>query len=181
MTIMRISLVAALLLLIPIALPASAGDWNTQTAATAPPSADAATSPPVVDPMKSLAGRWAGEGSAHFKSGESEDFKCVATYFLDGASTKVKQNLRCKSPRFEISLVSNWDVADGAITGNWEETKYDLKGKLMGNVAEDGFSLFAENEFASAAIAVKVSACEQAVTMTFDKQVELLTANLKKC
>lgn len=135
----------------------------------------------VTDSVKALSGRWAGSGSATMKNGQQENFKCVATYFMNDAASQVRQNLRCKSERLEISLTSNWTVTGEAISGDWQETKYKLEGRLMGNFEETGFSLYAENEFASAAIAVKTSDCTQDVTMTFSKQVELLTASLKKC
>ncbi|MEZ5774177.1 MAG: hypothetical protein R3D33_05580 [Hyphomicrobiaceae bacterium] len=128
-----------------------------------------------------LAGRWAGEGSVRYTSGRTDPFKCVVTYFTDESASKVRQNLRCNNGDMQIQLKSDWQVDGSSITGTWQETKYDLSGTLMGHVASDGVSLYAENEFASAAIYVRTSGCEQSVTMTFSKQVEELTARLRRC
>ena len=167
---LRVFMVPALAAALFSAIGAGAEEWKPE-----PATFDVAGS------VKALSGRWAGNGSATMKSGKQEDFKCVATYFMNEEASKVRQNLRCKSEQLEISLVSNWQVAGEAITGDWRETKYNLEGMLMGNFEEEGFSIYAENEFASAAIAVKTSPCTQDVTMTFSRQVNLLTATLKKC
>lgn len=131
--------------------------------------------------VTALVGRWAGDGEALFKDGKHEPFKCVVTYFTDAAGDKVKQNIRCNSPRLDLMLESSWQVSAGSITGTWHETKYELKGTLLGSVDPEGYNLYAENEFANATISVRTSACQQDVVMKFSKEVDILTAQLKKC
>ena len=133
------------------------------------------------DTVVGLAGRWAGQGSAEFKNGKTEAFKCIVTYFPDSKATRLQQNIRCKSDHLEISLASDWSIADGSITGTWRETKYELKGTLIGNVEAGGYNLYAENEFANASITVHQDGCQQDIVMKFSKQVDLLTAALHKC
>jgi hypothetical protein len=131
--------------------------------------------------VTSLIGRWAGPGEAQYKDGKREPFKCVAVYFADKAGERVKQTIHCTSSGLELSLESAWAVKDGSISGTWHETKYELKGTLLGSLDPEGYSLYAENEFANATISVRTSACQQDVVMKFSKQVDMLTAKLKKC
>ena len=131
--------------------------------------------------VTSMIGRWAGPGEAVYKDGKHEAFKCVAVYFADKAGEKVKQTIHCTSPGLELTLESAWAVKDGSISGTWHETKYELKGTLLGSLDQDGYSLYAENEFANATISVRTSTCQQDIVMKFSKQVDLLTARLKKC
>lgn len=131
--------------------------------------------------VTSLVGRWAGPGEAQYKDGKREPFKCVVVYFTDKVGDAVKQTIHCTSASLELQLESAWAVKDGSITGTWHETKYELKGTLLGSLDPAGYSLYAENEFANATISVRTSTCQQDVVMKFSKQVELLTAQLKKC
>ncbi len=131
--------------------------------------------------VTSLIGRWAGPGEAQYKDGKHEAFKCVVTYFTDKQGEKVKQTIHCTSESLELQLESAWAVKEGSITGTWHETHYELKGTLLGSMDPQGYSLYAENEFANATISVRTSACKQDVVMKFSKQVDVLTAQLKKC
>lgn len=131
--------------------------------------------------VTNLIGRWAGNGDALFKDGKHEPFKCVVVYFTDKAGDKVKQTIRCNSTRLDLAVESNWQVSAGSITGTWRETKYELKGTLLGSMDPEGYNLYAENEFANATISVRTSACQQDVVMKFSKEVDTLTAQLKKC
>jgi hypothetical protein len=141
----------------------------------------AAATPSSSQLVTSLIGRWAGPGEAQYKDGKKEAFKCVAVYLADKAGEKVKQTIHCTSTGLELTLESAWAVKDGSISGTWHETKYELTGTLLGSLDPDGYSLYAENEFANATISVRTSACQQDVVMKFSKQVDLLTAQLKKC
>ena len=148
-------------------------------AASLLPSAALGTSTPAPDAsgqlVNALIGRWAGNGEAVFKDGKHELFKCVVTYFTDKAGDKVKQSLRCNSERLDLSLESNWQVSAGSITGTWRETKYELKGTLLGSMDPEGYNLYAENEFANATISVRTSACQQDVVMKFSKEGNYIT------
>jgi len=149
--------------------------------AMVPPAALATAPPTSGELVTSLIGRWAGNGDAQFKDGKHEPFKCVVTYFTDRAGSKVKQTIRCNSERLDLQVESDWQVSEGSITGTWHETKYELKGTLLGSLDPEGYNLYAENEFANATISVRTSSCQQDVVMKFSKEVDLLTAQLKKC
>jgi hypothetical protein len=147
----------------------------------APVATDAATDPGFGGKVAGLVGRWSGGGSAEFKDGSVEPFKCVVTYLTDKSGQKVQQTIRCNSSKLDLNVVSDWKVSDGSISGTWKETKYELDGTLIGNLESDGYNLYAENQFANATISVKATACRQDVIMKFSKQVDLLTAALTKC
>jgi len=153
----------------------------TSAAALAPATAQATASPSSGEMVVSLIGRWAGNGQAVFKDGKHEPFKCVVVYLTDKLGDQVKQTIRCNSERLDLQLESSWMVKEGSITGTWHETKYELKGTLLGSLDPEGYNLYAENEFANATISVRTSACSQDVVMKFSKEVDLLTAQLKKC
>ena len=136
---------------------------------------------PANETVVGLKGRWAGPGEAIYKDGKREAFKCVVVYFTDKAGAAVRQTISCKSEGLELSLKNEWAVKEGSITGTWHETHYELKGTLLGSVDTAGYNLYAENEFANATIAVRSSGCEQEVVMKFSKQVDVLTAKLRKC
>ena len=146
-----------------------------------PVAALATATPTSGELVTSLIGRWAGNGDAQFKDGKHEPFKCVVVYLTDHAGSKVKQTIRCNSERLDLQVESDWQVSEGSITGTWHETKYELKGTLLGSLDPEGYNLYAENEFANATISVRTSSCQQDVVMKFSKEVDLLTAQLKKC
>jgi hypothetical protein len=151
-------------------------------AALCVPSSSLATATPTSGELvTALIGRWAGKGDAVFKDGKHEPFKCVVVYFTDHAGDAVKQTLRCNSDRLDLNVESEWQVKEGSITGTWHETKYELKGTLLGSLDPEGYNLYAENEFGNATISVRTSACSQDVVIKFSKEVDLLTAQLKKC
>jgi opacity protein-like surface antigen len=152
-------------------------------AAAAVPRAGHAVSTPATSGqlVTSLIGRWAGDGQAQFKDGKHEPFKCVVVYFTDKAGDKVRQTIRCNSARLDLNLENDWSVADGSISGTWHETHYELKGTLLGSLDPEGYNLYAENEFGNATISVRTSQCQQDVVMMFSREVDLLTAQLKKC
>lgn len=150
-------------------------------AASLSAAAFAATAPNAGEIVTGLQGRWAGNGEAQFKDGKHEPFKCVVVYFTDKAGDKVKQTIRCNSTRLDLNLENEWKVTEGSISGTWHETKYELKGTLLGNLDREGYNLYAENEFGNATISVRTSACQQDIVMKFSREVDLLTAQLKKC
>ena len=147
----------------------------------APAAALATATPTSGELVTSLIGRWAGNGDAVFKDGQHSPFKCVVVYLTDHAGGQVKQTIRCNSERLDLQLESSWQVKEGSITGTWHETKYELRGTLLGSLDPEGYNLYAENEFANATISVRTSACSQDVVMKFSKEVDLLTAKLRKC
>ena len=133
-------------------------------------------------PVSDLPGRWSGFGSITMSSGESEQMRCVATYFVEGAGTSVKQNLRCASQGYKIDATANLTVADGRVSGSWEERTWSTTGSITGRVVASGFQLSIDGPGFTAAMAVDSGACKQSIHITpRGFEVAKITMSLGKC
>jgi len=136
----------------------------------------------IAAPVDDLPGRWAGPGNITMSSGESEQMRCVATYFVEGGGSNVKQNLRCASQGYKIDAVANFLVANGQVTGNWEERTWSNTGSIKGQVSQDGFKLTIDGSGFTAAMAVATSACKQSISITpRGYEIAKISMNLTKC
>jgi hypothetical protein len=138
--------------------------------------AAAASASPVTD----LPGRWAGWGSVVLSSGQSEQVKCVATYFVEGQS--VRQNLRCASQSYKIDAIATLSVANGRVTGAWEERTWSVGGSVTGRVSERGFDLAINGPNFDAAMTVGGTNCKQSINiMPRGFEISKIALNLGKC
>ncbi len=149
----------------------------TMTAATF-----AAAHTAIANPVLSLNGRWSGPGSIIMSNGETEQMRCVATYFVEGSGAAVKQNLRCAGQGYKIDVITNLSVANGRVSGGWEERTWDTKGSIKGDVQTDGFNLTIDGPGFTAAMAVKTTNCNQSINITpRGNTVARISMNLGKC
>ncbi len=136
----------------------------------------------LANPVMNLPGRWSGPGNILMSNGETEKMRCIATYFVEGGGGSVKQNLRCAGQGYKIDAISNLRVANGRISGGWEERTWDTKGSISGDVKEDGFNLTIDGPGFSAAMAVKTNNCNQSINITpRGNAVARISMNLGKC
>ena len=136
----------------------------------------------LANPVLNLPGRWSGPGSIVMSSGETEQMRCVATYFVEGGGAAVKQNLRCAGQGYKIDAVSNLKVANGKVSGGWEERTWSTTGSIKGDVQTEGFSLTIDGPGFTAAMAVKTSNCNQSISITpRGHTVAKISMNLGKC
>lgn len=136
----------------------------------------------VANPVLNLPGRWSGPGNIVLSSGESEAMRCVATYFVDGGGAAVKQNLRCASQGYKIDAITQLTVANGRVSGGWEERTWDTRGAIRGDVQNDGFNLTIDGPGFTAAMAVKTDNCKQSISITpRGNAVAKISMNLGKC
>lgn len=135
------------------------------------------------NPIADLAGRWAGAGTAEWKNGRQEPYKCTVTYFLGENATRVKQTLRCHSPdENKIEIATLMHVQGDSISGTWEETLSAMKGTVKGRVTKSGYEALAQNQFFNAAFEIQMAnACEQQITIRPSREIAVIKANLKKC
>ena len=133
--------------------------------------------------IEDLTGRWSGLGSALYMDGSTEKLRCVATYIREsgGATTQMRQNIRCKGSNMELKLGGAWSIRNGAIAGTWTEETFSLSGDLTGRAVPDGFDLKATSTFADASVTVRMSGCTQDIVMTFTQQVDRMHVALRKC
>ncbi len=110
--------------------------------ATAATAVDGAAQPPAAttaSPFGDLAGWWGGRGRIRFTDGKTEDVRCRATYFVEGEGNALRQTIRCASQSGKIELKSAVRHAEGAISGEWSEEVYNVRGELNGSVTPHGF------------------------------------------
>ena len=110
-------------------------------------------------PPPNILGRWVGEGKLGFREGKFETVKCRVTYFAaEGASLEqtnlklfsLKQYVRCATPGANIDVRSVITDSNGALSGTWEETVYNLKGGIAGERTAKGFRVKVKSDDLSA-------------------------------
>lgn len=130
--------------------------------------------------VSDLPGRWTGWGSVTLTSGQSEQLKCVATYFVEGPA--VRQNLRCASQSYKIDAVANLSVANGRVTGQWEERTWSVGGSVTGRATDRGFDLAINGPNFGAAMLVGGTSCKQSINiMPKGFEIQRIALNLGKC
>ena len=134
------------------------------------------------NPVSLLAGRWSGPGSIAMASGETEQMRCVATYFVENNGGSVRQNLRCASQGYKIDAITKLIVAGSRVSGAWEERTWATAGSIKGDIQADGFSLTIDGQGFTAAMAVKTSNCNQSISITpRGNTVARISMTLGKC
>lgn len=134
------------------------------------------------DMLKDLPGRWTGWGAITLASGQSEQVKCVATYFVKDEGVRLEQNLRCASASYRIDAHAELDLVDDQVRGNWEERTNAASGSVTGRVTGTGFSLSIRGSSFTAAMAVATSQCKQSINIAPEgMEVRRIAIGLGKC
>jgi len=89
--------------------------------------------------VSAFLGSWGGRGHATFQDGQRERVTCRA-YYTDKPSG-MGLALRCASPAYKVEIRSRLKVAGNAVTGSWEETTYNAKGRVEGTLASNKLAL----------------------------------------
>ena len=144
--------------------------------------ASVAAVPVSASPLTDLPGRWSGWGSVKLSNGNSEQLKCVATYFVSGGGSSLQQNLRCASTSYKIDSTASLQVNNGQVSGGWQEKIYSADGSVTGRITGNGFNLSIQGENFSAAMLVTTSMCKQSVSITpRGFEISEISMNLGKC
>jgi hypothetical protein len=123
--------------------------------------------PPIsASPLTDLPGRWSGRGSIKMSNGNSEQLKCVATYFVAGGGSSLQQNLRCASMSYKIDSRASLQVNGGRVSGERHEKLYSVDGSVAGRITGNGFNLAIQGGNFSAEMSVTASMCKQSLTIT---------------
>lgn len=134
----------------------------------------------LAGPVNDLPGRWSGFGNITMSNGASEQMRCVATYFVDGPA--VKQNLRCASAGYKIDATANLKVANGQVSGDWEEKIWSNTGTISGRMLDSGFNLTIKGPGFSAALALSTTNCKQSISITPQGyEISKIAMSLDKC
>ncbi len=175
----RRALAAASRRLVAAAVPAAAVAVLAATLSLAPAPGAAAVG---ADSVKNLAGRWSGWGAVTHSSGQSEQVKCVATYFVKDAGEGLEQNLRCASASYKIDASARLTIDGEKVKGSWEERANSTQGEISGRVTGGGFNLNIQGEHFTAAMAVSASACKQSINIAPEGfQISRIAIGLQKC
>ena len=129
-------------------------------------------SPSAAWPPPGIIGYWSGEGRLAFREGKFENVKCRVTYFADDASADksgdFKQSVRCATAGAKIEVKSAIKgTGDGALTGTWEETVYNLKGDISGQTTERGFRVEVRSADLSANMDLLLKDKQQMIELQF--------------
>ena len=117
--------------------------------------------------LAGLPGLWTGQGRLGFKDGKAETVTCRATYFAATDGAGLRQTIRCASPSGKIELKSRLEEKDGALSGEWSEEMYNLKGALQGKVTERGLVVTVKGDDLNANMDVIVKDNRQIVEIQF--------------
>jgi hypothetical protein len=144
--------------------------------------ASVAGEPTSASPISDLPGRWSGWGSITMSNGQSEQLKCVATYFVGHGGASLQQNLRCASTSYKIDATASLEVNNGQVSGEWHEKIYSADGSVAGRITGNGFSLSIQGENFNAAMSVTTSTCKQSVSIApRGFGISKISMNLGKC
>lgn len=137
----------------------------------------------AVDPVRSLAGRWAGNGVVEPARGKAESFKCVVTYMETDRTSELRQNVRCASDSYKLETATHLRFAGDRISGRWEDRINSLDGQVTGAVTPNGFDVTLQGRFFNASMVVEGSGCSQKITVVPERadHIRRLSASLAKC
>lgn len=141
-----------------------------------------ATASASAGPIDHLPGRWSGWGSIKLSNGNTEQVKCVATYFVKNAGSSLRQNLRCASASYKIDAVADMTVTGNRVVGDWTEQTHSNSGKINGSITGDNFALAITGPNFTADLALTTSPCKLSINLTpqnFD--VTRIAIGLRKC
>ncbi|MDX2289663.1 MAG: hypothetical protein NW217_12680 [Hyphomicrobiaceae bacterium] len=129
-----------------------------------------------------MAGRWSGWGSVQMENGQTEQVKCVATYFVERSGAGVRQNLRCASSSYAINARADYQVKGSDVTGNWEELTHSAKGQIKGSLKEGDFKLAIAGDTFTAVLQMTSAPCQQSINISPQNLgVRRISIGLKKC
>jgi hypothetical protein len=91
-------------------------------------------------------GKWRGEGSITWSTGETERMRCNATYKVENEGNKLTQNLTCAtdSTRLVIKSTITFNPDAGAISGTWSEMGYGINGSVTGRASQGSIQALVE-------------------------------------
>jgi hypothetical protein len=127
------------------------------------------TPAPAAGLFEGMQGSWRGEGKIDWKTGETERMRCTAKYRVESEGNKLTQNLTCAtdSTRLVIESTIKYNPDAGAVTGDWAETSYGIRGFVTGNAGPGKVQAqvkSADNKF-TARVSVLLRGSEQEVSI----------------
>jgi hypothetical protein len=114
-----------------------------------------------------MAGSWYGEGLIKLASGASERIRCRATYMVGSDGNNLKQDMRCASDSYSLTVTSDvtYKADAGVITGTWFETGYGTGGFITGQASTGQIKAWVKGRDFNAEVAIISVGTEQTVTI----------------
>lgn len=132
--------------------------------------------------VQRLAGRWSGWGAVRLTNGSVEQVKCVATYFVRAAGSRINQSLRCASASYKIDAKANYALHGNAVTGTWEERTHSAVGDVYGTMVSSGFQLTVRGDTFTAQMVLTSTNCKQSINISPDGlNISNISIGLRKC
>jgi len=119
-----------------------------------------------VHPFATMAGTWSGGGNIDLTNDIHEKLRCRANYNYTAASGGLVLAIRCASDNYKFELTSNVVERNGAISGTWQETAYNVSGSISGRINGGRISAVARGDSFTAALTVNTNGNRQSVTIT---------------
>src|ERR1700722_17103941 len=87
---------------------------------------------PQPGPFERMSGTWSGSGKVVFSDGHDKPIRCRLGNDVNGAGSLLELHLRCASAGYNFEVQSTVATHQGAVSGNWNETSRNIRGKLLG-------------------------------------------------
>ena len=122
--------------------------------------------PAKIHPFAAMAGTWSGGGTIDLTNDIHEKLRCRANYSYAAASGGLGLSIRCASDNYKFELTSNVTERNGALSGTWQETAYNVSGTISGHMNGGRINAVARGDSFTAALAVNTNGNRQSVTIT---------------
>jgi hypothetical protein len=119
-----------------------------------------------VGPFAVFSGKWRGSGQVTGVNGNREHITCRADYTISPNGQTLSQSLVCASDSYRFDVRSNVDNDGDSVRGEWEETTRNVKGNLLGQIADGEFSGKITGSGFSADMSLKATGGKQEVSIS---------------
>jgi hypothetical protein len=93
------------------------------------------------NPFPNLAGTWNGSGTASLEGGKTENLRCKGYYTASDGGQSLGLSIRCANASSKVELRANLNIANGNVSGDWEERTYNQSGTVSGKASANRLNL----------------------------------------
>lgn len=113
--------------------------------------------------LDGIAGTWSGRGTVSFEGGNSEHLTCRSYYTTSGSVLSLA--IRCASTSYKTEIRSKLRIADGSLSGEWEERNFNAVGSASGVISGNTIVLRISGAIAGRLV-IDQTGSRQSVTIT---------------
>lgn len=111
-----------------------------------------------------LIGTWSGNGRVEYTDGTRENISCNAYY--NGGGNDLSMVIRCRSENNPIHIRSRLRVANGRISGQWEERTFNATGTASGTATGSSLQLAITGGGFAGTMSISIGRASQSVTIS---------------